>query len=81
MSTIPRRLEVIRDSTGVAQLVVDGTPFPYAIYTDPVEVEVDKTRPPTVRLTLLAHAVTVSDELLADEDLNHDCDDTTPEAP
>lgn len=71
MSTIPRCIEVIRDSEGVAAIVVDGQELPWALFHGkPLEVIIGRENPPTVTLTLVAHSVLVSDELLADEDLN-----------
>lgn len=81
MSTIPRCIEVVRDSTGVAQVTIDGEPFPYALSAaDGVTVPVTSGNVPTVRLSLVAHSVLVSDELLADEDLNAAHDHEAAEA-
>lgn len=73
MSTIPRCIEVIRDSTGVAHLTIDGEPFPYALAADDgVTVPIVSGKVPTVQLTLVAHSVLLADEFLAGEDLNAD---------
>ena len=75
MSTVPRRIEVVRYPDGTAEVYIDGDLLPHAIATtEPVTVNVDRGQPPQVRLTLLAHTVSVTDELFADDDLNHPAD-------
>lgn len=70
MPTIPRCIEVVRDTDGLAHITIDGEPFPYALAAEDIVVPLARGKIPAVRLTLIAHTVLVSDEFLANDDLN-----------
>lgn len=77
--TLPHLIEVHRDHRGTAKVVIDGDELPYAISaTETIAVEMDHNDAPKVRLTLLARAVHVYDDLLVDLDVPGHDDPSTP---
>lgn len=74
---LPKQITVRRKAgSDVARVFIDGQEFPW-LYdaTEPVRVDVQLRRAPSVTLTIMAESVHVEDDMFAGANIVHEHDD------